>query len=169
MVFTAYAIKVALAQRYYASIKTWHLPPEFGEDLKYGKSIPDMIDTYKNTWMTYSPELKFIYVPLMEYNHWYLMVVSMSDRTVYHVDSYLQDHDIEDRRAVIRNVCEALYKIMTSDAYGDSAVYTPFDLEQWPIDIARGVPNMGSSANSSIWVLQWMLMEDSFAPNLPGL
>ncbi|KAK7251506.1 hypothetical protein RIF29_34771 [Crotalaria pallida] len=65
--------------------------------------------------------------------------------------------------------CEALYGMMSSDAFGGSAVHTPFDLDMWPIDIARGVPNMGTRVNSSVWVLQWMLMEDCFLTNLPGV
>ncbi|KAK7258544.1 hypothetical protein RIF29_24124 [Crotalaria pallida] len=138
IVFVVYAMKVALTQKYYSCIKTWHLPPSFAEDLKYGKTITEMLDLYKNTWMNLTPDLKFIYVPIQQYGHWYLMVVSIPDRTVYHVDSYLPDHDIQDKQVVIRNVRENMHSMMTSDVWGDSGVYTPYDLGAWPIDIARG-------------------------------
>ncbi|KAK7260134.1 hypothetical protein RIF29_25929 [Crotalaria pallida] len=108
VVFTVYAMKVALTQKYYSSIKTWHLPPSFIEDLKCGKSITEMLDLYKNTWMNLTPDLKFIYVPIQEYSHWYLMVVSIPDRTVYLVDSHLPDHYIQDRRTVILNVLKEM-------------------------------------------------------------
>ncbi|KAK7287167.1 hypothetical protein RIF29_00261 [Crotalaria pallida] len=168
-IFTVYAMKVALTQKYYSFVTTWHLPPSFAVDLKLGKNTSEMLEIYKDTSMHLSNDLRFIYVPIMEDDHWYLTVISMRDSTAYHADSYLRDCDIPARRLVIRGVCEALYKMMSSDEFGSSAVYCPFDLDAWPIDIARGVPNMGTSVNSSVWVLQWMLMEEMFVPNLPGV
>ncbi|KAK7243427.1 hypothetical protein RIF29_38223 [Crotalaria pallida] len=100
LVFTAYAMKVALTQKY--SIHASKL----------------------GTCLCHSV---YIYVPFIEDDHWYLMVVSIRDSTVYH--------------------CEALYNMMTSDAFGESDFHTPFDLDIWPIDIARGVLKMGTSPN----------------------
>ncbi|KAK7281385.1 hypothetical protein RIF29_09336 [Crotalaria pallida] len=76
---------------------------------------------------------------------------------------------MESRRLLIRDVMVSVSDMITSDAFGDSTENAPRDLEEWQIEIARGVPNMDTSLNSSVWVLQWMLMEDSFVPNLPGV
>ncbi|KAK7266571.1 hypothetical protein RIF29_19220 [Crotalaria pallida] len=103
-------------------------------------------------------------VLLMCYN-----LASSSFIRLYHVDSYLRDQDMDSRRFLIRDVMLSLSDMITSDAFGDSTENAPRDLEEWPIEIARGVPNMGTSLNSSVWVLQWMLMEDAFVPNLPGV
>ncbi|KAK7243793.1 hypothetical protein RIF29_38605 [Crotalaria pallida] len=78
-VFTVYAMRVTLTQKYYSCVTTWHLPPSFA-----------------------------IYVPLREGKHWFLMVISLLDRTVYHVDSYLHDQEMEGRRLLIRDVVSLL-------------------------------------------------------------
>ncbi|KAK7267948.1 hypothetical protein RIF29_20629 [Crotalaria pallida] len=106
---------VTLTQKYYSCVTTWHLPPSFA-----------------------------IYVPLREGKHWFFMVISLLDRTVYHVDSYLRDQDMKGRRLLIRDVMVSVSDMITSDAFGDSTESAPRDLEKWPIEIARGVPNMGT-------------------------
>ncbi|KAK7259981.1 hypothetical protein RIF29_25640 [Crotalaria pallida] len=116
-IFTVYAMKVALTQKYYSFVTTWHLAPSFAVDLKLGKNTSEMLEIYKDTWMHLSNDLRFIYVPIMEDDHWYLTVISMRDSTAYH--------------------CEALYKMMSSDEFGSSVEDDDEDEEAHVADMVQ--------------------------------
>ncbi|KAK7281386.1 hypothetical protein RIF29_09337 [Crotalaria pallida] len=68
-VFTVYALRVTLTQKYYSCVTTWHLPSSFAEDVKFPRSTKEMLEIYKETWMHLTPALHYIYVPLREGKH----------------------------------------------------------------------------------------------------
>ena len=45
-----------------------------------------------------------IYVPIKENDHWYLMVMSIPDKILYHLDSQCKVEDDEPRKHHIRNI-----------------------------------------------------------------
>ncbi|KAJ1392399.1 Ulp1 protease family, C-terminal catalytic domain [Sesbania bispinosa] len=131
----------------------WALPPSFAEDVLGGLSKENIARLYVLEWMNPFTCLKYIYVPIKEDNgHVYLMVVSMEEQTIYHMDSSPDGARINDRQW-----------------YSISYVNSPNYTESWDI---KGItpPHQGSQGNDSVlWVLQWMAMDFSFQPNVHGL
>ncbi|KAJ1379133.1 Ulp1 protease family, C-terminal catalytic domain [Sesbania bispinosa] len=110
-----------------------------------------------------------IYVPIQEAGgHWYLVVVSLVDRVVYHLDSILDEKLVITSHFQIEKVCDALSSIICTyhfpPNYGNGLV----EVDKWEIIEPLGENMCGSWSNSPVWVLDWMKMEDSFQLNLFG-
>ncbi|MED6193496.1 hypothetical protein PIB30_020111 [Stylosanthes scabra] len=61
-----------------------------------------------------------------------------------------------------------LLDYILSGSYSATKVLQNKDLpmDNWPFNKARGIPNCKTSDNSSVWLLEWIEMEDMFQPNL---
>ncbi|KAJ1426955.1 Ulp1 protease family, C-terminal catalytic domain [Sesbania bispinosa] len=95
-----------------------------------------------------------IYVPIQEAGgHWYLAVISVSQKMVYHLDSYLDENCVNTRRFHIEKVCEYMSRMIGSDVYPPNFGNAFIDLDKY---------------NSAVWIIDWMKMEESFQPNLFG-
>ncbi|CAJ2652777.1 unnamed protein product [Trifolium pratense] len=63
-----------------------------------GTNIEVLAKKYVADWMIPYTTLKYIYVPIKDiFEHWYLMVISIKDHIVYHLDSCLQSENITHR------------------------------------------------------------------------
>ncbi|KAK7281625.1 hypothetical protein RIF29_09776 [Crotalaria pallida] len=145
------------------------LPPEFSEDVMKDKTLEEMESRCISIWMKLSEFLKYIYIPIEVSGHWFLMVVSLVHRCVFHLDTFVPVDEAVERRQLIIKVLNMLSQIMNSKMFGDDAVHTPPDLAAWSVVVAQGIPNMGNSYNSSAWVLDWVQMEDGCVPNPLGV
>ncbi|KAJ1387156.1 Ulp1 protease family, C-terminal catalytic domain [Sesbania bispinosa] len=110
-----------------------------------------------------------IYVPIQEAGgHWYLAVISVSQKMVYHLDSYLDEKCVNTRRFHIEKVCEYLSGMIGSDVYPPNFGNAFIDLDKWEICHPRVTDKSGNWYNSAVWIIDWMKMEESFQPNLFG-
>ncbi|KAJ1400732.1 Ulp1 protease family, C-terminal catalytic domain [Sesbania bispinosa] len=144
----------------------WALPPSFAvkfftyhyEDVLGGLSKENIARLYVLEWMNSFTCLKYIYVPIKEDNgHVYLMVVSLEEQTIYHLDSSPDGAHMKDRRNNIKKLFSISY------------VNNPENIDMWDV---KGItpPIEGSHGNdSALWVLQWMAMDFAFQPNVHGL
>ncbi|KAJ1421667.1 hypothetical protein SESBI_13621 [Sesbania bispinosa] len=75
------------------------------EDILLGHTIEDLMTTYSDYWMKPFESLKYIYVPPEDVNgDWYLMVVSVDERVLYHLCCNKEDAIFEERKDVMKNV-----------------------------------------------------------------
>ncbi|QHO19987.1 Ulp1 protease family, carboxy-terminal domain protein [Arachis hypogaea] len=81
---------------------TWQLSPRFVVDVFSKINLKKKMEHYIYKFMQPIPDLKFIYVPIQEGDHWYLMVISVCDRTIYHLDTHFNDDRIHYRECVIK-------------------------------------------------------------------
>ncbi|RHN66041.1 putative Ulp1 protease family catalytic domain-containing protein [Medicago truncatula] len=134
----------------------WHLPPSFEDDLLAGTKVQEMTAKYCSKWMPPSPNLKFIYVPLRTiHGHWYLIIVDMEHGVIYHLDSFLTVDFMEVRRRRIRKIADMIHHLVLDPMYSSSFGNKHIDFKNMSITEARGIPNMGCSDNSGVWVLDW--------------
>ncbi|KAK7273771.1 hypothetical protein RIF29_14834 [Crotalaria pallida] len=136
---TLLTLKSTLRQKFYCCTVTWCLPPVFA-----------------------------IYVPIKYEGIWYLMVLSIPDRVVYQLDACYFESQIEPRRDVIKNVCAMLYNMMITMNHGEKWHASACDCVNWPIQDARGIPNLPQSNNSGVWMLKWLQLDEHFKPNQVG-
>ncbi|RYQ80108.1 hypothetical protein Ahy_Scaffold1g106736 [Arachis hypogaea] len=92
------------------------------------------------------------------------MVIDFGEKTVYHLNSFLDVNMVSDREQLMERMLEMLYAMMTSPAFGPLRQYTPDDMSRWPIRLGNGIPNCNTSDNSAAWVIQWLYHEGSFNP-----
>ncbi|KAK7255260.1 hypothetical protein RIF29_28667 [Crotalaria pallida] len=64
--------------------------------------------------------------------------------------------------------CTIIYAIVSAPYFGGN-IHSSQEFCDWDMMDARGIPNCGSSDSSSLWVVDWMEMDDSFQPNLIGV
>ncbi|QHN92703.1 Ulp1 protease family, carboxy-terminal domain protein [Arachis hypogaea] len=142
------------------------------------KPITDKVDVFSKTdlkkkmedyiykFMQPTADLKFIYVPIQEGDHWYLMVISLCDRTIYHLDTHFNDDRIRYRERVMRTLTHVLEQVITSNFYKDDGIqeYNK-QFHDYKIKRPEDIPQCSSSMNSTTWVMKWMDMTYDFKPN----
>ncbi|KAK7289649.1 hypothetical protein RIF29_03448 [Crotalaria pallida] len=89
-------------------------------------------------------------------------------RVVYQLDACYLESQIEPRRDMIMNVCAMLCDMMLSMNHGESWQASTCDCVSWPIQDARGIPNLPQSNNSGVWMLKWLQLDEHFKPNHVG-
>ncbi|KAF1861518.1 hypothetical protein Lal_00025868, partial [Lupinus albus] len=110
-----------------------------------------------------------IYVPIVEDNvHWYLMVVDIDDYTIYKLDTWDMKCYRERRYLDIAKLAYVLEKVLDQPFYKSQMPYFLNKLSGWEIKNGEGQPNLWNSRNSSVWVMQWLEMEDAFMSTVIG-
>ncbi|KAK2379839.1 ubiquitin-specific protease ESD4 [Trifolium repens] len=166
-IFNLMAMKTTWSQYNAVNKTVWSLPPTFAEDVKYGHNLESLATTYSTNFMSPFTTLKYIYVPSKdEGGHWFLMVISIKDKIVYHLDSFLQPQNIATRREIISKLCKVIAELVLTDKYPNNYLNGSTDFGDWEIKEPRGMPNNGSRDTTSIWVLDWLEMEHGFHTNL---
>ncbi|KAK7310104.1 hypothetical protein RJT34_07379 [Clitoria ternatea] len=74
------------------------------DDVLQGLSVKQLLKLYAENWMQPFLNLKYIYLPIKDKRHWYLMVISLEERIVHHLDSCLQVTDVMQRHETIRTM-----------------------------------------------------------------
>ncbi|KAJ1402715.1 Papain-like cysteine peptidase superfamily [Sesbania bispinosa] len=149
----------------------WYLPPYFNNDVRVGSTLESMIDIYAKDWMPTYSTLKYIYVPIEEITgQWYLMVVSLNEKIIYHLDPYYEDQDIIRRRDNIRNLAEIISQMVQTEVFPPNFANT-LQLGGWEISDAFA-PSKGNGEHYSelisysiLWVMDWLYMRGAFQHN----
>ncbi|KAK2419568.1 ubiquitin-specific protease ESD4 [Trifolium repens] len=144
-IFNLMAMKTTWSQYNAVNKTVWSLPPTFAEDVKYGHNLESLATTYSTNFMSPFTTLKYIYVPSKdEGGHWFLMVISIKDKIVYHLDSFLQPQNIATRREIISKLCKVIAELVLTDKYPNNYLNGSTDFGDWEIKEPRGMPNNGS-------------------------
>ncbi|KAF1864314.1 hypothetical protein Lal_00029472 [Lupinus albus] len=134
-----------------------------------GKCEEHIITSYSNFWMPPSQELKYIYVPMVEDNvHWYLMVVDIDDYAIYKLDTWDMKTFRQRRHSDMLKMASIFDRVLNQPHYEMKMKYFPKNLSSWEIKNGEGIPNLWNSRNSATWVIQWLEMEDSFMSTIIG-
>ncbi|KAL5147051.1 hypothetical protein HKD37_06G016809 [Glycine soja] len=162
-------LKVAYSQLY-RTRSVWCMPPAFAVDVINGSLVETLIEHYGKDWMPPFSDLKLIYIPIIQNSaHWYLMVIDMNDRNIYHLDCDLTSQTAYQRKDAIKIMANVMLSVLEI-VFPTQEFVIGFDgMDCWDIIEARGIPNCGSSEKSTLWVLEWMQMEESFVSLLYGV
>lgn len=57
---------------------------------------------------------------------------------------------------------EVLSQMVKSPKYGTIFAGKDIDSHKWDIKQPRGIPNCGTSEKSTVWLLEWLQMEEMF-------
>ncbi|RZC08814.1 hypothetical protein D0Y65_015496 [Glycine soja] len=146
------------------------LCPNKPVDVINGSLVETLIEHYGKDWMPPFSDLKLIYIPIIQNSaHWYLMVIDMNDRNIYHLDCDLTSQTAYQRKDAIKIMANVMLSVLEI-VFPTQEFVIGFDgMDCWDIIEARGIPNCGSSEKSTLWVLEWMQMEESFVSLLYGV
>ncbi|KAJ1390419.1 Ulp1 protease family, C-terminal catalytic domain [Sesbania bispinosa] len=168
-IITMMATKTMATQEKLSNPSVWSFPPSFHQDINRGMNMDDLMNKYVNLWMPQYYDLKYIYVPIKECGgHWYLTVISIQEKVVYHLDSLLDPKNVNPRRYHIGKVCETLAATLQSKHFPLEFGNGLACVDNWEVTDAPGLGNCGTWSNSAVWILDWMKMEDTFQPNMIG-
>ncbi|KAL5058148.1 hypothetical protein RYX36_029752 [Vicia faba] len=164
------ALKVMWTQHKNLCKTLWCLPPFFTEDIVKEIAPEEIYKFYKDDWMVWFEQMRLIYVPIEDRRgHWYLMVISLDDQKIYHLDSHLNEEMEAERRCIIINIGAMLNKLVEMVYQSSFSLHVITDFEYWDIFEARGIPNYGTSDNSALWVFKWKNMHNNFTSNILGM
>ncbi|KAK7243206.1 hypothetical protein RIF29_37996 [Crotalaria pallida] len=153
-IITLMCRKLTWIQAGAATITNWFLPPSFALAALNDRPLEEILDEYSKPWMPLAYPLKLIYVPLLEGNvYWYLMVIDFSNKKVYKMDIFDSPHCLERKHAAMKlvvRVCKVLEKVISSFDYAEEMWKTPTDFSAWEFKEVQGLPNLGT----------WLLEED---------
>ncbi|XP_045800560.1 uncharacterized protein LOC123894574 [Trifolium pratense] len=111
-----------------------------------------------------------IYIPMEDScGHWFMMVIHLEKSKIFHLDSFLVDDKTEGRRQQIRKIAIVLSSLLLLIYKADTSFCLLPDFEKWEIVEPRGIPNVGNSENSGLWVAEWLNMEQSFNEQMTGV
>ncbi|KAL4391414.1 hypothetical protein AHAS_Ahas03G0242700 [Arachis hypogaea] len=154
----------------------WQLPPTFADTILDGNNLDEILVPMVKQFMQPTKDLQFIYIPMRENEHRYLMVISIHDSIIWQLDSYLEDDDIQRRRTKMTTVAATVEHILKSDIYNECKLEMKetcgdgeFMLqEESLIDIkciitfTKYKMDCMLFRDSPSWVLQWMNLEHAF-------
>ncbi|XP_016196639.1 uncharacterized protein LOC107637898 [Arachis ipaensis] len=110
-------------------------------------------------FMQPTKDLQFIYMPMRDIEHRYLMVISIHDSVLWQLNFYFEDNDFECRRDKMTTVAVTVEHILKSDIYKECKLKMKENMRRWRIYAPREIPNRHQSRDSPSWVLQWMNLE----------
>lgn len=142
----------------------WVLPPSFALDMDDGLSLAEIRAKYCQDWMPPYPNLKFIYIPLREKGHWYLMLVHVESGITYHLDTNCPDGCAVPRAFKMKTMGLLLYHLVDDAKYLIVFPNKQIEFHKYQIVRVSGIPNLDSSDNSGVWLLHWLSMEHYFNP-----
>ncbi|QHN97317.1 Ulp1 protease family, carboxy-terminal domain protein [Arachis hypogaea] len=137
---------------------TWCLPPSFSVlDIFQYLQIEELIDRYASDYIKKYPSLQCIYIPIEDKDHWYLMVMSLELKTIFHVDSNLPTERKEPRTESTNTLAVVLSRII-SLAHFEICPFKHGDFSGgWSsqtVEVVHDVqPPPTCKKDSSLWVL----------------
>ncbi|KAJ1405463.1 Papain-like cysteine peptidase superfamily [Sesbania bispinosa] len=160
------AMKAIRMQHHITTKMIWSLPPSFAEDILLGHTIEDLMTTYSEYWMKPFETLKYIYVPAEDVKgDWYLMVVSVDERVLYHLSCNKDDAIFEERKDAMKNVCNVLVQMVGIEAYQGVSLKRKMDIGSWEIVDTSVLGTFDPSIDSAVYLVDWMSREYAFQPN----
>ncbi|KAG5020252.1 hypothetical protein JHK87_016107 [Glycine soja] len=129
----------------YRTRSVWCMPPAFAVDVINGSPVETLIEHYGKDWMPPFSDLKLIYIPIIQNSaHWYLMVIDMNDRNIYHLDCDLTSQTAYQRKDAIKIMANVMLSVLEI-VFPTQEFVIGFDgMDCWDIIEARGIPNCGS-------------------------
>ncbi|GAU29733.1 hypothetical protein TSUD_392210 [Trifolium subterraneum] len=119
------ALKVNWTQKQMLTPTKWTLPLAFVHSINKGDTIEELIEEYIMYWIPNFENLSHIYVPIEDIcGLWYLMVASIDDKMLYHIDTFFEEQNVNPRQTVIQNVWEVITQMLQSQLFP-----TPFRAE----------------------------------------
>ncbi|KAJ1391548.1 Ulp1 protease family, C-terminal catalytic domain [Sesbania bispinosa] len=165
-IFTMLAMKATWTQHHITNKTVWSLPPSFVEDILLGHTIEDLLTTYADYWMKPFEALKYIYVPMKDAtSNWYLMVISLNERALYHLSS-IQDPTLLDERAhIMKNVCNVVAQMVSTECYASVSLKGKMDVGMWEVVDTSVLGKYDPNIDTAVYLLDWISMEMGFQPN----
>ncbi|WJX68066.1 hypothetical protein P8452_52475 [Trifolium repens] len=164
------AMRVTWNQSHAMTPSLWCLPPTFAREALAGYGPEKLGIIYQHIYMPAIQTLKLIYIPMEDAcGHWFLMVIHIEERKIYHLDSFLVAGQIEGRRQQIRKIASVISHMLLLIYNMEMTFCSLPDFEQWDIIEPRGIPNCGHSENSGLWVAEWLNMQQSFNSQIIGV
>ncbi|GAU44813.1 hypothetical protein TSUD_400320 [Trifolium subterraneum] len=107
-IITIMANTVTWNQRNTLNKEVWCLPPLFATQIDMKTSEDVLEKMFGNQFMPPFQHLKFIYVPIEDHElfHWYLMVINIPLRKIYHLDTNMTESIIKKKHEKIRAVMD---------------------------------------------------------------
>ncbi|KAJ1375517.1 Ulp1 protease family, C-terminal catalytic domain [Sesbania bispinosa] len=166
-IIRALALQFTLDQRGTKCQNFWMLPPSFAVDALCDKPVEHMLETYASVWMPPYAGLKYIYVPMQEVtSQWFLVVISINDSMIYHLDSFLDERTVIARSLRIKRMTKVLGKCLDSNYYPSKYFKHLSPLGDWEIKVPEPMLDEPYGENSAVWVIEWMHMRDAFNTNI---
>ncbi|WJX72778.1 hypothetical protein P8452_56620 [Trifolium repens] len=131
--------------------EVWWLPPLFATQVGLNTKNEMLEFMFGDQFMPQIDKLKLIYVPIEDHDfyHWYLMVINLPEKKIYHLDT-------------------SLSQLALSIFEKDIPHCTFPDFDGWEIVEPRGIPNYGHIGNSGLWVAEWLQMQSCFNSQVVG-
>ncbi|QHO49306.1 Ulp1 protease family, carboxy-terminal domain protein [Arachis hypogaea] len=112
-----------------------------------------------------------IYIPIQDNDHWYLMVISLEPKIVFHLNSNLPRERKEPRTESTNTLAVVLSQIISSTHF-EACPFEHGDFSGgWSsqtIEVVHDVqPPPTCQEDSALWVLSRLHMEYSFNPKIP--
>ncbi|KAL5190833.1 hypothetical protein HKD37_04G010190 [Glycine soja] len=143
------ALKVAYSQLY-RTRSVWCMPPAFVVDVIDGTPVETVMLHYGKDWMPLFANLKLIYIPILEnMDHWYLMVIDLAGKKIYHLDCDLTSQTTYDRKDHIKIMANAMLNVLESVFETEDLIFGFARMDNWDIVEPRGIPNYGSRMNAN--------------------
>ncbi|WJX10126.1 hypothetical protein P8452_00884 [Trifolium repens] len=169
-IITMMAARVTWIQKESMTPDLWCLHPAFATDVLNGYDIDKLEIIYRRDWMFAYKTLKLIYVPIEEESgHWFLMVIHIEERKVYHLDSHLVAEKVGERHRKMKKIAGVMSDLLLTIYNCDVGICLLPDFNNWEIVEPRGVPNCGHSENSGLWVTEWLNMQSNFNNQIIGV
>ncbi|KAJ1384860.1 Papain-like cysteine peptidase superfamily [Sesbania bispinosa] len=167
-IFTMMACKATWMQHHITTPTIWSLPPSFSDDILKERALEQILTEYCKYWMEPFSTLKFVYLSLKdETQHWFLAVISIYEKLVYHLDCDLLALALIRRWEVIRTVLSDFEQVIASNKYPVTFIGTDIKFDKWEIVDAKTIPQSDDKNDSSaVWVMEWVDMEHAFQPNI---
>lgn len=141
----------------------WCLPPSFVVDMESGMTLPDIREKYCKKWMKPYTNLQFIYIPMKcVQDHWLLMIVDVAAGISYRLDTFCPLGCTEPRHIRMKKLGLLLYHLLNDAHYSIAFRNKRINLQNYEIVEQKGLPNVGNSLNSGVWVLDWINKEHFF-------
>ncbi|QHO54300.1 Ulp1 protease family, carboxy-terminal domain protein [Arachis hypogaea] len=150
-----WARKCTWEQRSITLKTTWCLPPSFLVDVFQHLQIEELIDKYAD-YMGKYPSLEYIYIPIKDNDHWYLMVMSLEPKIVFHLDSNLP-HERKEPRTQSTNTLAVVLSQIISSAHFEACPFEHGDFSGgWSsqtIEVVHDVqPPPTCQEDSALWI-----------------
>ncbi|XLU82224.1 hypothetical protein S245_005644, partial [Arachis hypogaea] len=150
-----WARKCTWEQRSITLKTTWCLPPSFSVDVFQHLQIEELIDKYAD-YMGKYPSLEYIYIPIKDNDHWYLMVMSLEPKIVFHLDSNLP-HERKEPRTQSTNTLAVVLSQIISSAHFEACPFEHGDFSGgWSsqtIEVVHDVqPPPTCQEDSALWI-----------------
>ncbi|XP_045799134.1 uncharacterized protein LOC123893243 [Trifolium pratense] len=160
------AMAINWNQKQMSSPTKWALPPAFMRAVKMGNSIEELVSEFAEYWMPPFENLSHIYVPIEDCcGLWYLMIASIADKQLFHMDPYFEKQNVDPRQEIIANMWQAIAQMSQSPNFPANFLADKFNEDMWTVSDPFGHLGIGFCQHTAVYVLDWMDSEKPMHTN----